>query len=47
MMLGYGSSEDLKAAKNLATDIIRDPVERAQLFEPYRERATSTLSKSN
>jgi diguanylate cyclase (GGDEF)-like protein/PAS domain S-box-containing protein len=34
-MLGYGSKEDLKAA-NLATDIIRDPTERAQLFEPYR-----------
>jgi diguanylate cyclase (GGDEF)-like protein/PAS domain S-box-containing protein len=35
-MLGYGSKEDLKAA-NLATDIIRDPIERAQLFEPYRK----------
>jgi len=35
-MLGYGSKEDLKAV-NLATDIIRDPVERAQLFEPYRQ----------
>jgi diguanylate cyclase (GGDEF)-like protein/PAS domain S-box-containing protein len=35
-MLGYGSKEDLKAA-NLATDIIRDPVERAQLFERYRQ----------
>src|SRR5450759_5974335 len=34
-MLGYGSKEDLKAA-NLMTDIIRDPIERAQLFEPYR-----------
>ena len=34
-MLGYGSKEELKAA-NLATDIIRDPIERAQLFEPYR-----------
>jgi diguanylate cyclase (GGDEF)-like protein/PAS domain S-box-containing protein len=34
-MLGYGSKEDLKAA-NLAIDIIRDPIERAQLFEPYR-----------
>lgn len=34
-MLGYSSKEDLKAA-NLATDIIRDPIERAQLFEPYR-----------
>jgi len=35
-MLGYGSKEDLKAA-NLATDIIRDPIERALLFEPYRQ----------
>jgi diguanylate cyclase (GGDEF)-like protein/PAS domain S-box-containing protein len=35
-MLGYASKEDLKAA-NLATDIIRDPIERAQLFEPYRK----------
>jgi diguanylate cyclase (GGDEF)-like protein/PAS domain S-box-containing protein len=35
-MLGYGSKEDLKAA-NLATDIVRDPIERAQLFEPYRQ----------
>jgi len=35
-MLGYGTKEDLKAA-NLATDIIRDPIERAQLFEPYRQ----------
>jgi PAS domain S-box-containing protein len=34
-MLGYCSKEDLKAA-NLAADIIRDPIERAQLFEPYR-----------
>jgi diguanylate cyclase (GGDEF)-like protein/PAS domain S-box-containing protein len=35
-MLGYSSKEDLKAA-NLATDIIRDPIERAQLFDPYRQ----------
>jgi diguanylate cyclase (GGDEF)-like protein/PAS domain S-box-containing protein len=35
-MLGYGSKEDLKAV-NLATDIVRDPIERAQLFEPYRQ----------
>jgi diguanylate cyclase (GGDEF)-like protein/PAS domain S-box-containing protein len=35
-MLGYGSKEDLMAV-NLATDIIRDPVERAQLFDPYRQ----------
>jgi diguanylate cyclase (GGDEF)-like protein/PAS domain S-box-containing protein len=34
-MLGYGSEEELKTV-NLATDIIRDPIERAQLFEPYR-----------
>jgi diguanylate cyclase (GGDEF)-like protein/PAS domain S-box-containing protein len=34
-MLGYGSEEELKAV-NLATEIIRDPIERAQLFEPYR-----------
>jgi diguanylate cyclase (GGDEF)-like protein/PAS domain S-box-containing protein len=34
-MLGYESREQLMAA-NLATDIIRDPAERAQLFEPYR-----------
>jgi diguanylate cyclase (GGDEF)-like protein/PAS domain S-box-containing protein len=35
-MLGYDSKEDLKTA-NLITDIIRDPIERAQLFEPYRK----------
>jgi diguanylate cyclase (GGDEF)-like protein/PAS domain S-box-containing protein len=35
-MLGYGSKVDLMAA-NLATDIIREPVERAQLFESYRQ----------
>jgi diguanylate cyclase (GGDEF)-like protein/PAS domain S-box-containing protein len=34
-MLGYGSKQELMAA-NLATDIIRDPVERTQLFERYR-----------
>jgi diguanylate cyclase (GGDEF)-like protein/PAS domain S-box-containing protein len=34
-MLGYGSKEELKAV-NLATAIIRDPIEREQLFEPYR-----------
>ena len=33
-MLGYRSKEELMAA-NLATDIIRDPVERAQLFDSY------------
>src|SRR5208282_5415716 len=34
-MLGYESIDELMA-KSLAADIIRDPVERAQLFEPYR-----------
>jgi diguanylate cyclase (GGDEF)-like protein/PAS domain S-box-containing protein len=35
-MLGYGSREELMAV-NLATEILRDPIERAQLFEPYRQ----------
>jgi PAS domain-containing protein len=35
-MLGYESTDELMA-RNLATDIIRDPVERAQLFESYKE----------
>ena len=35
-MLGYISREELLPV-NLATDIIRDPVELAQLFEPYRQ----------
>jgi diguanylate cyclase (GGDEF)-like protein/PAS domain S-box-containing protein len=35
-MLGYESIDELMA-KNLSADIIRDPVERAQLFEPYRQ----------
>lgn len=35
-MLGYDSRESLLAA-NLATDIIRDPRERAQFFELYRQ----------
>jgi diguanylate cyclase (GGDEF)-like protein/PAS domain S-box-containing protein len=35
-MLGYGSKEELMAV-NLATEIIRDPIERAQLFECYRQ----------
>ena len=34
-MLGYGSRAELMAV-NLATEIIRDPTERAQLFESYR-----------
>ena len=34
-MLGYGSQAELIAV-NLATEIIRDPNERAQLFEGYR-----------
>ena len=35
-MLGYGSKEELMAV-NMATEIIRDPIERAQLFESYRQ----------
>jgi diguanylate cyclase (GGDEF)-like protein/PAS domain S-box-containing protein len=35
-MLGYGSKEELMAV-NLGTEIIRDPIERAQLFESYRQ----------
>ncbi len=35
-MLGYGSKEELMAV-NLAMDIIRDPIERVQLFESYQE----------
>ena len=35
-MLGYESTDELMA-RNLATDIIRDPVERAQLLESYRQ----------
>jgi diguanylate cyclase (GGDEF)-like protein/PAS domain S-box-containing protein len=35
-MLGYGSKEELMAF-NLATDIIRDPAERARLFESYQQ----------
>ncbi len=35
-MLGYGSKEELMAV-NLATEIIRDPSERAQLFESYQQ----------
>ena len=34
-MLGYGSKEELMAV-NLAMEIIRDPNERAQLFDSYR-----------
>jgi diguanylate cyclase (GGDEF)-like protein/PAS domain S-box-containing protein len=34
-MLGYGTKEELMAV-NLATEIIRDPTERAQLFGAYR-----------
>jgi diguanylate cyclase (GGDEF)-like protein/PAS domain S-box-containing protein len=34
-MLGYGSRAELMAV-NLATEVIRDPTERAQLFEGYR-----------
>jgi diguanylate cyclase (GGDEF)-like protein/PAS domain S-box-containing protein len=35
-MLGYGSKDELMAV-NLATQVIRDPIERAQLFESYRQ----------
>jgi two-component system cell cycle response regulator len=35
-MLGYGSKVELMAV-NLATEIIRDPSERARLFESYRQ----------
>jgi diguanylate cyclase (GGDEF)-like protein/PAS domain S-box-containing protein len=35
-MLGYGSKEELMAV-NLKSDIIRDPIERAQLFNSYRQ----------
>jgi diguanylate cyclase (GGDEF)-like protein/PAS domain S-box-containing protein len=35
-MLGYGSKEELMAV-NMATEIIRDPIERAQLFGSYRQ----------
>jgi diguanylate cyclase (GGDEF)-like protein/PAS domain S-box-containing protein len=35
-MLGYGSREELMAV-NLATEIVRDPSERAQLFAAYRQ----------
>jgi diguanylate cyclase (GGDEF)-like protein/PAS domain S-box-containing protein len=35
-MLGYGSREELMAI-NMATEIIRDPVERAQLFDSYQQ----------
>jgi diguanylate cyclase (GGDEF)-like protein/PAS domain S-box-containing protein len=34
-MLGYGSKQELMAV-SLATEIIRDPIERARLFDPYR-----------
>jgi diguanylate cyclase (GGDEF)-like protein/PAS domain S-box-containing protein len=35
-MLGYGSKQELMAV-NIATEIIRDPIERAQLFDSYRK----------
>jgi diguanylate cyclase (GGDEF)-like protein/PAS domain S-box-containing protein len=35
-MLGYGSKQELMAL-NMATEIIRDPTERAQLFDSYRQ----------
>ena len=41
-MLGYGSKEELIHV-NLATEIIRDPVERAQLFESYQQTGHVSL----
>jgi len=35
-MLGYGSKEELMTV-NMATEIIRDPTERARLFDSYRQ----------
>jgi diguanylate cyclase (GGDEF)-like protein/PAS domain S-box-containing protein len=35
-MLGYGSKQELMAV-NLATEIVRDPSERARLFDSYRQ----------
>jgi diguanylate cyclase (GGDEF)-like protein/PAS domain S-box-containing protein len=35
-MLGYGSKQELMTV-NMATEIIRDPTERAQLFDSYRK----------
>ena len=35
-MLGYQSKQELMAV-NMATEIIRDPIERAQLFDSYRQ----------
>jgi diguanylate cyclase (GGDEF)-like protein/PAS domain S-box-containing protein len=35
-MLAYGSKDELMAV-NLGTEIIRDPIERAQLFDSYRQ----------
>jgi diguanylate cyclase (GGDEF)-like protein/PAS domain S-box-containing protein len=41
-MLGYGSKDELIQV-NLATEIIRDPLERAQLFESYRRTGRVNL----
>ena len=41
-MLGYDSKQELMTV-NLATEIIRDPVERAQLFGPYRQTGNVAL----
>jgi diguanylate cyclase (GGDEF)-like protein/PAS domain S-box-containing protein len=41
-MLGYASKDELMAV-NLATEIIRDPIERAQLFESYRQTGQVAL----
>jgi diguanylate cyclase (GGDEF)-like protein/PAS domain S-box-containing protein len=41
-MLGYGSKQELMAV-NMATEIIRDPIERARLFESYRQTGRVAL----
>jgi diguanylate cyclase (GGDEF)-like protein/PAS domain S-box-containing protein len=41
-MLGYGSKQELMTV-NMATDIIRDPIERAQLFDSYRQTGCVNL----
>ena len=41
-MLAYGAKQELLAV-NLATEIIRDPIERAQLFESYRKTGHVSL----
>ena len=41
-MLGYASKDELMAV-NLATDIIRDPLERSQLFDSYHQTGRVNL----